>query len=83
MSTEPRTPGDPDEAPAGAPSQESTEETRAAAEEAREAAEEARAAAEEAREAAAEAKRRHDADDARADEWEEESFPASDPPANY
>ena len=83
MSTEPRTPGDPGEAQQGAPSQDSEEEARAAAEEARQAAEEARAAAEEAREAAAEAKRRHDADDARADEWEEESFPASDPPSNY
>lgn len=25
----------------------------------------------------------HQHDDERADEWEEESFPASDPPANY
>jgi hypothetical protein len=83
MSTEPRTPGDPGEDQPGAPSRDSEEDARAAAEEAREAAEEARSAAEEAREAAAEAKRRHDADDARADEWEEESFPASDPPSNY
>jgi predicted ribosome quality control (RQC) complex YloA/Tae2 family protein len=83
MSTEPRTPGDPAGAQPDSPSQDSAEQARAAAEEAREAAEEARNAAEEAREAAAEAKRRHDADDARADEWEEESFPASDPPSNY
>lgn len=83
MSTEPRTPGDPGEAPQGSPTEDPTEQTREAAEEAREAAEEARAAAEEARAAAEEAKRKHDADDARADEWEEESFPASDPPSNY
>ncbi|WP_372697313.1 hypothetical protein [Arthrobacter sp. JSM 101049] len=25
----------------------------------------------------------HDHDDERVDEWEEESFPASDPPSNY
>lgn len=26
---------------------------------------------------------KHDHDDERVDEWEEESFPASDPPSNY
>jgi hypothetical protein len=83
MSTEPRTPGDPAEARPDSPSQDSEEQALAAAQEAREAAEEARTAADEARAAAEEAKRRHDADDARADEWEEESFPASDPPSNY
>lgn len=29
------------------------------------------------------AKKQHDHDDALVDEWEEESFPASDPPSNY
>lgn len=39
---------------------------------------------ESAEEAAAKAvKARHDHDDERVDEWEEESFPASDPPSNY
>ena len=80
MSNPSRTPGGADQ---GQAAEESAEQTLAAAEEAREAAEEARDAAEEARAAAEEAKRRHDADDARADEWEEESFPASDPPSNY
>lgn len=28
-------------------------------------------------------KEKHDHDDALVDEWEEESFPASDPPANF
>ncbi|MBG6084286.1 hypothetical protein [Zhihengliuella flava] len=28
-------------------------------------------------------KDQHDHDDARVDEWEDESFPASDPPSNY
>lgn len=83
MSTEPRSAGDPEGVQPDTPSQDSAEQARAATEEAREAAEDARTAAEEARAAAEEAKRRHDADDARADEWEEESFPASDPPSNY
>ncbi|MDN5756564.1 MAG: hypothetical protein ACTHWW_00220 [Arthrobacter sp.] len=39
---------------------------------------------ESAEEAAKKARRaQHDHDDARVDEWEEESFPASDPPSNY
>lgn len=83
MSTEPRPSSEPGEDPQGSPTGDSAEQTLAAAEEAREAAEEARAAADEARVAAEEARKRHDADDARADEWEEESFPASDPPSNY
>lgn len=29
------------------------------------------------------AKDQHDHDDEKVDEWEEESFPASDPPSNY
>ena len=33
--------------------------------------------------AARKAQVQHDHDDARVDEWEEESFPASDPPSNY
>lgn len=39
---------------------------------------------ESAEEAAAKARQaQHDHDDERVDEWEEESFPASDPPSNY
>lgn len=39
---------------------------------------------ESAEDAAAKATRaQHDHDDALVDEWEEESFPASDPPSNY
>lgn len=33
--------------------------------------------------AAKTAKAQHDHDDERVDEWEDESFPASDPPSNY
>lgn len=82
MSTEPLTPDDGGVAPVRQTA-DPGEEARAATEDARAAAEDARQAAEEARAAAEEARRRHDADDARADEWEDESFPASDPPSNY
>ncbi|WP_417219760.1 hypothetical protein [Arthrobacter sp.] len=33
--------------------------------------------------AAKTAQAQHDHDDERVDEWEDESFPASDPPSNY